>query len=277
MIDTIPDVSTRAHDIYENVLRKHIETDDNIGKTLLLDVETGNYEIAESNIVANKRLRQRLPDVVPQSLYAFRIGYNAVYAIGGSITRTYSDSKPNKEITMTATLTEAREIVNRLSPVEQLKLAAIICEQVSREADSAQMLRQSKKGQRIAALACCDAVAEQIPREFDSAEDMRLMREKKENSLMNVPVAMPLLSKEEISRQGEELYANRLRAQVETEENIGKLIALDINTGAYEIDDHSLPAADRLRARFPDAVVYVLRIGYDAVYALGGTLKRTKQ
>ena len=87
---------------------------------------------------------------------------------------------------------------------------------------------------------------------------------------MNTSITRPLLSKEEISRRGEELYASSLRSQVETEENIGKLIALDINTGAYEIDAYSLSAADRLRARFPDAVVYVLRIGYDAVYTLGG-------
>lgn len=80
---------------------------------------------------------------------------------------------------MTTTLTEAREIVSQLSPAEQLKLAVRICEQVSREANSAQMLRQPKKAQREAALAYCDAVAEQIPGEFDSAEDLRQMREER--------------------------------------------------------------------------------------------------
>ncbi len=80
---------------------------------------------------------------------------------------------------MTTTLTEAREIVSRLSSAEQLKLAALICEQVSREADSAQILQQSRKSQRRAALAHCDAVAEQIPGEFDSAEDLRRMREER--------------------------------------------------------------------------------------------------
>ena len=88
MIDTIPDVSTHAHDIYEKVLRKRIETEDNISKILLLDVETGNYEIADSNIVANKRLRANFPNTNPMALFAIRIGYNAVYAIGGTITRT---------------------------------------------------------------------------------------------------------------------------------------------------------------------------------------------
>lgn len=88
MIDTIPDVSTRAHEMYENVLRKQIETEDNIGKILLLDVETGHYEIDESGIAANKRLRATYPNTNPMALFAIRIGYNAVYAIGGTITRT---------------------------------------------------------------------------------------------------------------------------------------------------------------------------------------------
>ena len=80
---------------------------------------------------------------------------------------------------MTTTLTEAREIVSRLSSAEQLKLATYICEQACREADSAQTLRQSKKAQRKTALAYCDAVAEQIPGKFDSAEDLRRMREER--------------------------------------------------------------------------------------------------
>ena len=91
---------------------------------------------------------------------------------------------------------------------------------------------------------------------------------------MNNTATSPRLSNEEISRRGEELYARDLRAIIQTDENIGKILALDINTGAYEIDVYSLPAADRLCARVPDAIVYALRIGYDAVYALGGTLTR---
>lgn len=79
----------------------------------------------------------------------------------------------------------------------------------------------------------------------------------------------------EISRIGAELYANRIRAQVETEENIGKLISIDIETGDYEIGDDPIETANRLFARHPGAAIYGARIGYDAVYAVGGTLNRT--
>lgn len=82
------------------------------------------------------------------------------------------------------------------------------------------------------------------------------------------------LSKEGIARRGDQIYEQQIRCIVGDEFD-GKIIAIDIETGEYEIGDYSLPAADRLRARFPDAIVYAKRIGYDAVYALGGILTRT--
>lgn len=82
-------------------------------------------------------------------------------------------------------------------------------------------------------------------------------------------------SHEEIARRGEELYRKRLRSQVETEENIGKIIAIDIETGDYAIDADLVKAALRLREKRPDAALWSERIGYDAVYAVGGTLTRT--
>jgi hypothetical protein len=83
------------------------------------------------------------------------------------------------------------------------------------------------------------------------------------------------LSSEEVARRGEELYDQRLRAQVETEANIGKLISIDVETGDYEIgDDADIEAPLRLHAKRPGAAVYTLRIGYNAAVALGGVLER---
>lgn len=80
----------------------------------------------------------------------------------------------------------------------------------------------------------------------------------------------------EISQRGKALYERNIRSQVETEANIGKLVSIDIETGDYEIgDDDNLEAPRRLRAKHPDAIVYTVRIGYDAAYALGGVLERT--
>ena len=77
-----------------------------------------------------------------------------------------------------------------------------------------------------------------------------------------------------ISRIGHEIYENQLRPQVETDENIGKLISIDIKTGDYEIGDRLITAIERLQARRPEAEIWSERIGYDAVYAVGGTLRR---
>lgn len=85
----------------------------------------------------------------------------------------------------------------------------------------------------------------------------------------------PKLNDEEIIRRGKELYEKNIRPQVETEENIGKLISINVETGEYEIGDDLLVTSRRLQAKQADAAIWAERIGYDAVYAIGGTLVRT--
>ena len=87
----------------------------------------------------------------------------------------------------------------------------------------------------------------------------------------------PTLSDEEIIRRGQELYENQIRPQVETTENIGKLISINVETGDYEIGDDLLITSRRLQAKQSDAAIWAERIGYDAVYAIGGSLVRTVQ
>jgi hypothetical protein len=81
---------------------------------------------------------------------------------------------------------------------------------------------------------------------------------------------------EEIVQRGEELYQHNIRSQVE-EQHEGKIIVIDIETGDYEIDESTLPAARRIQAKHPDAALYSKRIGYDAVYGFGAAPRRTKQ
>lgn len=80
----------------------------------------------------------------------------------------------------------------------------------------------------------------------------------------------------EIDRRGEELYQERIRALVETPENLGREIVIDVETGDYEIDADGLSASLRLLARHPNAPLYGVRIGYNAVYTLGGVLEPTQ-
>ena len=90
----------------------------------------------------------------------------------------------------------------------------------------------------------------------------------KEASIMPYPT----LTAEEIARRGEEIYERDLRAKLETEENRGQFLIIDIATGGYELDKEDLVATERLLARHPNAMTYGLRIGYEAAYELGGHL-----
>lgn len=43
----------------------------------------------------------------------------------------------------------------------------------------------------------------------------------------------------------------------------------DVDSGAFEIDDDTLAASDRLLERYPEAQTWFLRIGYRGVHPLG--------
>ncbi len=83
-----------------------------------------------------------------------------------------------------------------------------------------------------------------------------------------------LLSREEVARRAKQLYASSIRQQVETEENIGKMVIIDIETGAYEVDETGLKAARNLRARHPYARLFGICIGYNVAASLGGVMER---
>ena len=83
----------------------------------------------------------------------------------------------------------------------------------------------------------------------------------------------PRLTAEEIAQRGEEIYERDLRVQLDTQENQGKFLIIDIETGAYEIDREDLVATERLLARHANTMTYGLRIGYEAAYELGGHLR----
>jgi hypothetical protein len=82
----------------------------------------------------------------------------------------------------------------------------------------------------------------------------------------------PRYSKEEHARRGAECY-ERVRPQVESG-NQGRIIALDVDSGAFEVADDTLTASERLLARHPDAQIWCVRIGHEAVHRFGSRLAR---
>ena len=79
----------------------------------------------------------------------------------------------------------------------------------------------------------------------------------------------------EVARLGKEHYAKHIRMQVETEENIGKMVIIDVLSGDFEVDPNGLVAADRIYVRHPQGRMYGIRIGYRSVAVFGGIMERT--
>lgn len=77
---------------------------------------------------------------------------------------------------------------------------------------------------------------------------------------------------EEFQRRGEAIY-EKIKSQVDPG-NEGKILAIDIETGEYEIDNNSIAASDRLFDRLDDPQIYCLRIGYEAVDSFAGRLRK---
>jgi hypothetical protein len=78
----------------------------------------------------------------------------------------------------------------------------------------------------------------------------------------------PRYSKEEFARRGDEIYERVLRGSLESG-NEGRFVAIDIETGDYEIDADELTASDRLLARVPNAQIWLRRIGSRYAHRFG--------
>ena len=86
-------------------------------------------------------------------------------------------------------------------------------------------------------------------------------------------VRNPRYSKEEFAQRGDLIYQNQIRPQVEFS-NQGKIVAIDIETGNFEIDAREIAACNRLEARHTDAQIWIVRVGSRHVRRFGGRTKR---
>ncbi|ETW98881.1 MAG: hypothetical protein ETSY1_16945 [Candidatus Entotheonella factor] len=75
------EVEARGEEIYEQQIRQHVEAG-NQGKFVVIDIETGEYEVDQDDLQATKRaLRKRSTAI----LYGLRIGYPTAYTLGGHV------------------------------------------------------------------------------------------------------------------------------------------------------------------------------------------------
>ena len=64
----------------------------------------------------------------------------------------------------------------------------------------------------------------------------------------------PRYSIEEHARRGDDLYYQHIYLHVEAG-NHGKIVAIDMDIGAFEVADDTLTASQRLLTRYPDAQI----------------------
>ena len=87
-------------------------------------------------------------------------------------------------------------------------------------------------------------------------------------------ILQPAYSKEEFARRGDEIYESQVRSQIE-ESDRGKIVAIDLETGDFEVDASEITACDRLEARHSDAQIWIIRIGSRYVRRFGGRTQKT--
>jgi hypothetical protein len=78
----------------------------------------------------------------------------------------------------------------------------------------------------------------------------------------------PRYTKQEFARRGDAIYDRDILPHLEGSDE-GRFVAIDIETGAYEVDASELAASDRLLARIPEAQMWLRRIGSEHVRHFG--------
>lgn len=75
------EIVDRGNEIYQQQLRDKLEPD-NKGKFLVIDIETGDYEMDDDDVLAYKRAMNKHPD---GARFGMRIGYRVSGTIGNAM------------------------------------------------------------------------------------------------------------------------------------------------------------------------------------------------
>jgi hypothetical protein len=86
-----------------------------------------------------------------------------------------------------------------------------------------------------------------------------------------MPAAERRRSLEELARLGAEVIDSRVRPTLRPEDD-GKFVAVDVESGDFEIDKDDYTAVTRLRTRRPSADVWLGCIGQAATYKMRGRI-----
>ena len=81
------EVALRAKQLYESRIRQEVEVEESIGKMVIIDIETGDYEVDQTGLQASRNLSKKHPNA---RLFGIRIGYNVAVSLGGVMERVWN-------------------------------------------------------------------------------------------------------------------------------------------------------------------------------------------
>ncbi len=73
---------------------------------------------------------------------------------------------------------------------------------------------------------------------------------------------------DQLAGLGKDIFDRQVRPALRPDDD-GKYVAIDVETGDYEIDEDDYAAVKRLRSRKPAADVWLMRAGYPTTYRMG--------
>lgn len=272
----------QGDEIYERDIAPRLEKEDE-GKFILIDIESGDYEVDADEDVASDRLLARRPDA---QIWFRRIGdrYVRRFRLLSDEASSVEPIAPPQGTRSTAKdvdrtpefrwLSEhGKEYLGRwvaLSGEELVAHSATLKELVA-ELEPKNLLRKPliHKIEEIA-----DAYTRSLPQ--GARYPLRgkpLQYDDPTGSVMEPnrdvlkTTAGNGYTDEEVARRGDEIYERDISFHLKGEDE-GKFIFIDIESGDYEIDTNEFAASDRLRTRRPDAEVWIRRVGSRYAYRL---------
>ncbi|MFO0812348.1 MAG: hypothetical protein U0796_03965 [Gemmatales bacterium] len=88
-----------------------------------------------------------------------------------------------------------------------------------------------------------------------------------------MPIAKRRYSKTDFAARGDAFYEQKVVPCLQPADQ-GKFVAIDIETGEFEIDQDQMQACDRLYGRVPAAQVWMARVGSRYLHRFGGAARR---
>lgn len=80
-------------------------------------------------------------------------------------------------------------------------------------------------------------------------------------------MAAPIIDNDRRMALGKEIYETKIKHLVDPQE-YGKFLVLDITTCDYTVNRDLIAAEDELKARYPEAIMYIVRVGHRAPFRI---------